>query len=64
MASSLKNQIAAFFSGMKSDSALLFTTFGLDEVVLAQLLMEHKVQRDKRVIVFHDVMKHRNPGFL
>jgi hypothetical protein len=46
------------------DRALVVTTFGLDEAVLAGLLGHHDVPHRARIVVFHDVMKLRHPGFL
>lgn len=57
-------QVDAFFQGIAAKNALLFTTFGLDEAVLVRLLLKHKIHPRQRVVVFHEIMKHRNPGLL
>src|SRR4030042_5345416 len=64
MVANPENQIKKFFEGIEKDSALIFTTFGLDEMVLVQLLRQHKISPRRRIVVFHEIMKHRNPGFL
>lgn len=46
------------------EGALVFTTFGLDEAVLVELLERYAVPREARIVVFHDVLKHRCPGLL
>lgn len=56
--------IEAFFEGVGVDEVILFTTFTLDEAVLAGLLDSQSVSRAQRIVVFHDVMRHRNPGYL
>jgi hypothetical protein len=63
---SLADSIAGFFSTPEpgANDALVFTTFGLDEAVLTELLQRHEVSRKTRIVVFHDVMKHRHPGLL
>lgn len=60
----LEKQIAAFFRSVSPKNALVFTTFGLDEAVLVRLLAEHKVNSAQRIVVYHEIMKHRNPGLL
>lgn len=60
----LEDQIAAFFRGVSPKNALVFTTFGLDEAVLVRLLAKHKVNSAQRIVVYHEIMKHRNPGLL
>lgn len=55
---------SGFFTNVKADETLLFTTFTLDEAVLAELLKSHNVHKNQRIVVLHDVMKHRNPGYL
>lgn len=53
----------SFLNDVKLDEILLFTTFTLDEAVLAELLVPH-VARNQSIVVFHDILRHRNPGFL
>lgn len=49
---------------IKENEILLFTTFTLDEAVLVSLLTEYGVNKNQRIIVYHDIMRHRNPGYL
>lgn len=49
---------------IKENEILLFTTFTLDEAVLVSLLTEYDVNKNQRIIVYHDIMRHRNPGYL
>ncbi|HZO80050.1 MAG TPA: hypothetical protein VFB33_00010 [Candidatus Binataceae bacterium] len=56
--------IESFFKATAGCDALLFTTFSLDEQVLAELLRTHRVPAHQRIVVLHDVMKHHAPGFL
>ncbi len=49
---------------IKEKEILLFTTFTLDEAVLVSLLNEYGVNKNQRIIVYHDIMRHRNPGYL
>lgn len=60
----LDQQVSNFFSGIDHRSALVFTTFGLDEAAVVELLIEHKVPSEQRVVVYHEIMKHKNPGRL
>lgn len=55
-----------FFSvpSISKEEILLFTTFVLDEAVLVSLLVEHGVSEDQRIIVYHDILRHRSPGYL
>lgn len=55
--------VAAFLESAAASDALAFTTFSLDEQVLVELLRQ-RVPRNRRIVVFHDVMKHHAPGFL
>jgi hypothetical protein len=64
MVANFEKQIKKFFDRIEKNSALVFTTFGLDEIVLVQLLRQHKISPQRRIVVFHEIMKHRNPGFL
>jgi hypothetical protein len=67
MARTLEAQVDRFFDGLHTHEetrALVFTTFGLDEMVLFELLRKYRIHRDTRIVVFHDVMKHRHPGYL
>jgi hypothetical protein len=56
--------IESFFDKLIHEEILLFTTFTLDEVVLVKLLEEYKVNKEQRIVVYHDVLRHRNPGYL
>lgn len=49
---------------IKENEILLFTTFTLDEAVLVSLLTEYGINKNQRIIVYHDIMRHRNPGYL
>lgn len=49
---------------IKENEILLFTTFTLDEAVLVSLLNEYGVNKNQRIIVYHDIIRHRNPGYL
>ena len=49
---------------IKENEILLFTTFTLDEVVLVSLLNGYGVNKNQRIVVYHDIMRHRNPGYL
>lgn len=60
----LSAQISKFFEKSDEVDALLFLTFSFDEMVLVKLLQTHKVAESKRVVVFHDILRHKNPGFL
>jgi len=55
----------AFFgsSSRQQWGCLVFTTFTLDEAVLHALLQQHQVPKDCRIVVFHDILRRRNPGF-
>ncbi len=64
MLPSLEGQISNFFNDIRPDNALLFTTFGLDEIALVQLLKKYHVPSKQRIVIYHEIMKHRNPGFL
>jgi hypothetical protein len=57
-------QVEAFFHSIAAKNALLLTTFGLDEAVLVRLLSTHEIHSRQRIVVFHEIMKHRNPGLL
>ena len=60
----LEDEIKKYFRAIEKSSILLFTTFGLDEIVLVQLLRKHKVSNQTRIVVIHEIMKHNAPGFL
>jgi hypothetical protein len=65
MSSSLSSYIDLFFENAKKpNNAIVFTTFTLDEVVLSCMLRQHRVNSQQRIVVFHEIMKHRNPGAL
>lgn len=64
MLPTLKQQISNFFLNVNPRSALVFTTFGLDEAAMVRLLKMHKVPTRQRIVVYHEIMKHRNPGIL
>jgi len=53
-----------FFRGIGDGEVVLFTTFTLDEAVLVELLKYEKVSPTQKIVVFHDILRHRNPGFL
>ena len=55
-------EIEIFFAAIKTDEILCFTTFTLDETVLVALLQSQKVNPKQRIVVFHDVLRHRNPA--
>jgi hypothetical protein len=56
---------ASFFEAVQNPAfALVFTTFSLDEQVLVKLLRRFKVESSRRIVVFHDIMKHQFPGLL
>jgi transcription elongation factor GreA-like protein len=57
-------ELEKFFEGLRVDDVLLFTTFTLDEAVLVALLDKYHVHKDQRVVVFHDILRHRCPGIL
>lgn len=56
--------IQDFFKNVKSNDLLCFTTFTLDEVVLENLLTQNQIPKSQKIIVFHDVLRHRNHGYL
>jgi hypothetical protein len=56
--------IQDFFKNVKPNDLLCFTTFTLDEVVLENLLSIYDIPKNQKIIVFHDVLRHRNPGYL
>lgn len=64
----MNDRFQLFFRGIErsgsSRECLIFTTFTFDEAVLKILLEKYKVPHTKRVVVFHDVLRHRNPGLL
>lgn len=53
-----------FKTPITEDEILLFTTFVLDEAVLVSLLNENSIDKNQRIIVYHDILRHRNPGYL
>jgi len=61
---SISGSIRAFFKGLPQNGTLVLTTFGLDEIVLERLLKEVGVPQNYPIYVFHDIIGHRNPGFL
>lgn len=56
--------ISSFFAAAVGSDTLLFSTFSFDERILAALLHKNAVASGTRIVVFHDIMKHRSPGFL
>ncbi len=56
--------IRGFLDRLPDQGILLFTTFGLDEIAVERLLKDAKVPQDYRIVVFHDIIRHSNPGFL
>lgn len=60
----MEGELKRFFAGIDKNNALVFATFGLDEIVLVGLLKKHGISKNQRIVVFHEIMKHRNPGFL
>ena len=64
MKNCLESYIGSFFRKAKSKNALLFTTFGLDEIIFTKLLKKYEVNRERRIIVCHDIMKRKNSGYL
>ena len=64
MTPTLQTQISAFISTVHSKNALVFTTFSLDEIALVKLLKKHAIRKEQRIVVYHEVMKHKSPGFL
>ena len=57
-------ELEPFFEGIDGKGILLFTTFTLDESVLVSLLAKYNVSKTQRIVVFHDIMRHRCPGEL
>lgn len=57
-------RIKSFFKSLPCKGTLFLTTFGLDEFVLERLLRETRVPRAYPIYVFHDIIRHRNPGLL
>lgn len=59
-------ELYGFLYGLsKANSEILcFTTFTLDEAVLVALLKKYGVNKNQRIVVFHDVLRHRTPGYL
>jgi hypothetical protein len=64
MIPNLEDDIKKYFRGIEKSNLLLFTTFGLDEIVLVQLLRKYRVSNQTRIVVIHEIMKHNAPGFL
>lgn len=64
MAIILDKPVSDFFFNVDRKNALVFTSFGLDETVMVELLKKHNVDRNQRIVVYHEIMKHNNPGFL
>jgi len=54
-----------FFESLsRSDTALYFTTFGLDERILVGILRRSRIDPERRIVVAHDIMKRKYPGLL
>lgn len=53
-----------YFNGLSDKETLLFTSFTLDEAVLVGLLHGNSVPSQQKIVVYHDVLRHRNPGAL
>ncbi|MBN1545409.1 MAG: hypothetical protein JW902_01975 [Syntrophaceae bacterium] len=61
----LHNDIKSFlYPPLPPKGTLLLTTFGLDEIVLVELLKTARLDSRYRIVVFHDIIKRLNPGYL
>jgi hypothetical protein len=60
----LSQQLSQFFYGVSPQNTIVFTTFGLDEAALVRILRQDRIPSNQRIVVFHEIMKHRNPGLL
>ncbi|MDE2341952.1 MAG: hypothetical protein KGL63_00940 [Betaproteobacteria bacterium] len=57
-------ELEPFFEGLQEDEVMLFTTFALDEAILVALLENYGVPKQQKIVVFHDILRHRCPGLL
>jgi hypothetical protein len=64
MKSEAATRVQRFFAGLQPTWAVVLTSFGLDESVLAELLELDPHVGGRRTHVFFDVVRHLNPGFV
>lgn len=59
-----QTHISKFFSRLKPDSVLFFATYSLDEIVLAKLFSENKINKNREILILCDVRRHKAQGYL
>ena len=58
----LDRQLDEFFGTVDRPDTLFLTTFSFDETALLALLKRYSIRADQKIIVLHEVMRHKFPG--
>lgn len=61
---SIESSLELFFNSIAKEDTIVLTTFGLDEIVLSEILKKYDISKEKRIVIFHDIMNHKNPGYI
>ncbi|MBI2998709.1 MAG: hypothetical protein HYY46_09720, partial [Deltaproteobacteria bacterium] len=62
--SKFDDSIRLFLRKKGDEECIFISTYGLDETVLCALLRRYEVPSTTRIVVCHEIMRHRFPGYL